>query len=696
MSSNSRLSIEEALNLSDAKRLLILTYHLQGEALLRAINREAPRSFKTWAKLESLDPVIIYDGKITGRLQVLPPSIELLPHNVRGGLHHSKAWCKLAPNKIELTLGSFNLTEPGIYLNRELFRSFCWTPTDLSGSAMIKEFLEFVQDSIGPWREDGRALNEFIKEAVRMISTWDYRPSTTKVLSSGYKDQDGLSLLIQEWKKNGATTVAKELVVVSPFFDTDPQNTFLDEIIGRELISESTHLTLMTAPNQHNILPMFRAYAKKWEEFKGGSSLYLSKKKIEKEDPEWSEINAIAKDRLDEDLRKDYAAFRDLHAKLLAIYDGKRWLVYCGSANFTRNAWLGTNRELGWTEWLDLGKEQFISGLAEGLNAKALKWSEISSAVNPEELGREEEAEDFVNFPDCITGVKLFSVDSNLVQFRFAIDLEVQPQIESYKIRWGNREIVLQTQPDKANIYLSQTISLIGNVELLAQQNLELCHIADAEFKFFYPFVFDEVLREKRLLAMYSSSDEWLSKYLSPHSTGPDFIIDELGGDPNEIINIANDALSASLRAVNRDNNKTIAIQRFLTQYLVLEKTFFQRVQDYLAVFDKDGGEQLGLFSQVDPSSLIHYIKLLERELLNETGDYAAALFKLGEALALLEKGKSLVTIETVRAQFAEPINLVAKCVSLFIGKYPDLSKRAMFKTYIDMISRKIVNGAVA
>lgn len=692
MNAEMRVPLYEVLDVDNAEALLILTYEFQAEALARLFG--ASKNLPANNPLNKLRPIIIFDGLVTRENQPLQDFLSLHSISIRGGLHHAKAWCKLTKTSLELTLGSFNLTDNGIYRNREVFRKFAWSKDDESGGSVIPEFLLLMRQAVATRSElnETTDITEFLERCDSISSKWKTNKRTTKLIHNGYTDEHGLDQLQKEWESVLGKVSATELIVVSPFFDNSPDDNLLNYLKKLGLIGVSTKLTLFSALNRKGIMPMLKQYAETWQHSQQ-SQLYVADGKLSAENGEWSEIEKFTKETSNESIRRDQVLLRDLHAKVLILSNKSNSLVYAGSANFTQNAWTGKNKELGFCSWVETPVKAIIESLAKGLNARnPARWDAVAWAASTDELSKEEDFVEKSGYPYCLRSAILKKIDDQKIEFIFVIDEKDAVSIFDYRIFWGDAEIQVDSSSLSKALFHSQPFVLKDSLQLLLKNSLRLTPKAALELEYFFPITFDVSLTNERAQAAFTDSDDWLIKFL----TNDDGISDP--GPGSEFVDSENDAEdtgeSERLREIHRETNRTIAMQRFMTFYLQLEINLKEQVRQFDSLLSKQPDLKEPFFKDGDPYSFANFVRLLESELSSRNSMLAETVFKLGEAKVLLAKLAGTVTNKTLREELTDLSSKITENLESFVGASPELSKLPVFTAYLSLTKQLAKGGA--
>lgn len=390
--------LEEIGRRGRVRAAVVLTYEFDPE-LVRSLARNgllvfdeetsvASGPFLCWTA--AFPAALFYDARRARSLARTPGNFEthFVARSARAA-HHSKAYAFATEDgSFELVLGSFNLTHSGLRTNREVLLRFTLplridpnSPKDAAALALHREWRDFLKATYAE-KTTSDALNDYLgaldarlraevgatspdafeKEArrtVRLIASgYDKR--------AGYGSKDNRNPRFKRYRRTGLEALADyareldfqptRMLVVSPFFDAGKRSVALKHFAGKEGFPTLREVSIASD-------------AKTWNaSFLSADALCVRC---------FTVPNAISKDEaealdrrtgrtsggLAKAIEKDRTFGRVLHAKVIVLVDDAgRALVYAGSANFTANAWLGNNAELGvagFVEagWIPMGKQ---------------------------------------------------------------------------------------------------------------------------------------------------------------------------------------------------------------------------------------------------------------------------------------------------------------------------------------------------
>lgn len=628
------------------EHLIILTFEFDEQQLLNLVQHRALEEQKDLARsglklLSTIRPVVFYDARKTRPFGRLPQFLELHPCKTAGfSCHHSKAYCIVTRKTIRLVVGSFNLTYTGLFRNREVLQEWTWESAESADTHILLEWIEFLRQhylteaQASAQSALAAALETLTKRTSNWKTTESYSALSGHLLHSGYGERAGLDLLVEWWKNWFPDRSPTSLFAVSPFFDEHLTHTCLAEQIGRRLPTLSRLEIVTDEENQTNL-----SKAHFGKHFKPDQSvLRLIPKVVSGEERARIE-------RQNGTSTKNLLLDRSLHAKILilATADGAG-IVYLGSANFSRKAWLGDNRELGFIERIHN---------TSALREKVLRALSVDPDDHFEELPTtppesppkpdpEEMVEDSL-FPKFIDYVVLASAPSP-DYFRFTLHGSTLERTAEYEIHWS--DLRLRFTGD-----VSQDIPVeqFRNT-LLGGRTLEFRHRQKIGRSYWFPFQYaGEIIADRQAL-MHASSWDWLAFYLNPNGT------DE-SDDPESTQWL--DARNSRIQPVaaidvDRDANCVIAMQRYLSLFSSIEDNFERRLAD-TAKLDDPSARQRAIRSQViEPLSGL--ATLLEREPVQQPAD---RLFKLGELGLFIES-----LAKQTQTEYAEFSDLITRIKS--------------------------------
>ncbi|MCX9157769.1 hypothetical protein OPU71_16720 [Niveibacterium sp. 24ML] len=622
------------------EHIIVLTFEFDEQQLLNLVQHRALEEQKDLARsglklLSTIRPVVFYDARKTKPFSRLPQFLELHPCKTAGfSCHHSKAYCIVTRGAIRLVVGSFNLTFTGIFRNREVLQEWTWQSAESADTHILVEWIDFLRQHYltEAQASSQSALAAALATLDARTAVWGIPPLRPNVpshlLASGYGERSGLDLLAVRWNAWFPDQAPTSLFAVSPFFDENPAPHCLAEQISSRFPTLSRLEIVTDAANQANLS---RAHFGK-HFAPDQSALRLIPESISAD--ERARIERQGGNSI-----KDLVLDRSLHAKvlLLATADGAG-IAYIGSANFSRKAWLGDNRELGFIERIDNAptlREVVLRALSvtPGNHFDELPDlpPEAPPKPNPEEI-----VEDSL-FPGFIDYVVL-APSSSSDCFRFIVHGTQLERIVEYDIHWADLHLTFADG-------VSQDIP-IGQFRntLLGGRTLEFRNRQMADRSFWFPFQYaGEIIADRQAL-MHSSSWDWLAFYLNPDGA------DE-GEDPESTqwLDGRNGAAPpAAMLDVDREANCVIAMQRYLSLFSSIEGSFERRLAESTKV-DDPSARQRAIRSQViDPLSGL--ATLLQREPVQQLAD---RLFKLGE-LGLFVKSLAIQTPVSERTEFTE------------------------------------------
>lgn len=644
------------------RHLLMLTYEFDPEQALnlmlgRELDDNSGLNARHRLTIAGLHPIIVYDAAKTRDFSALPHLLELHPWKSRiFGCHHSKACCLVTQDSVHLFLGSFNITFSGLFHNREVMEHFCWTEGgSREDGLLILEWADFLRRCYGgrvqgSERSSLNALLDCLDERLSMLRKSSMRAPS--LIVSGYgKDTDrrnrptpedsGLFALRRTWERwFGASAEPTSLCVVSPFFDASVTNGCAASAFRR-------------------VFPALRSLAV-CTDARGVSSLSLAHfaSLLPQAFVIPAETSAVERASIERRAQERHLSVpesatleRRLHAKILLLFDDRgHGLCYAGSANFTKNAWLGRNQELGVVRPLDEPAETLWKKLLKGLYAASgNRASRLPDT--PRDCVSSDPEDDITpdTFPDFIAFIELERrPDSRELFFRLVFSAEAVSNpgrlLDAYEIRWGDdgpvlcfdRKGVSTPLPDK-----------FWQQRLLCGRALQFRHRPSGTVSLFPYLYADDVLEHgaEELLGM--TSMDWLllhQKETSWNMTG------------TGVHAFGESAAELPSPGVDRNANVIIAMQRHLQLFGGLERMLDERMEE--AAHSRHPGEALKFL-------VTDEMRALGRLLLHELNAYGgrddACLFKLAElrgvAATLFSKAR---TIPAFRARASSPFRATA------------------------------------
>lgn len=253
--------------------------------------------------------------------------------------HHSKAYAfELEDGSFILVLGSMNLTESGLFKNRETLLEFRLQPdtTEDEVVGVFRQWHEFLTAHYQETHSPSASLTRYLDDLHNRLKPAPAGSNTIKLIYSGYDEQSGLDRLRQFCSDQRVGSPSR-LLVVSPFFDRNEDSNVLTDFLQAfptlKFVSvfssfdkwgngyfqgfDADKIRCFCIPNKTTLTERQAI-----DEFHRGARASLKKTEVEFQ--------------------------RSLHAKILLLLDDNGdGALYVGSANFSRKAWLGKNYELG-------------------------------------------------------------------------------------------------------------------------------------------------------------------------------------------------------------------------------------------------------------------------------------------------------------------------------------------------------------
>jgi hypothetical protein len=577
------------------ERIVVLTYEFDDQQLLNLIaGRRLDDEFELRTNhlrfIAACQPLVLYDARKTRDSNKLPHFLNLIPVRASAySCHHSKAYLIVSAGAVRLVLGSFNLTQTGLFSNREVFMDFLWSARERANLGLLESFARLLRTG---YRDHSQAAaSPALESTVQMIDArleqWKRSGAgaadTYTLLASGYEQgETGMRQLARMWR-TVSDRPPRKLVAVSPFFDR-----------GSNLLVDALNAELGPIPEIaiHADVDSLKALSKRhFGTHAKTRHLHLIPNQISS--MELARIEAAN----DGSAIGNLDIKRKLHAKILILCgEGQRHLVYIGSANFTCKAWNGDNHELG-LAWVQKGSADAV--VAPAIHAlgstDACAYAQLPEQIEQAEQDADALYEGAIGYPDFIRDIELRSADDmQTVAFYFGCD---QPErLLEYDIHWGDVLI----RPSEA---VSQLIPWGASaIPLLSKRNLRFVRRGDAEPVFYLPFHHAAQLLAYADLKLFANAEDWLQYYLRPEYDG--------GGGPGE--RVPGEPPEPEERtdvAVDRENNMVIAMQRYLSLFAQVERVFAERVAAVAGL--PDCVEQ---WARKVEKPLLLYAQLLERE----------------------------------------------------------------------------------
>ena len=648
------------------ERVVVLTYEFDDQQLVNLIaGRQLDEDFGLRANhlrfIASWKPLIVYDASKTREFNELPHFLDLIP--VRAApysCHHAKAYLIVTRHAVKLVLGSFNLTRTGLFSNREVFVDFTWSDQQRENAGVLRSFIALLRDGYAdhPHADASAALKSVAAMLARRLDYWTglgavaTRGRVYDLLASGYlKKETGLQKLSALWKEISPNGPPSRLVVVSPFFDRG--RTFFADALNDALgpIAETVIYT-----DAENAGLSKRHYGKL------ASRRRLHRIPSATGDAELARISAA-----NDGMRLgDLQIVRKLHAKILILCgEGKRHLVYIGSANFTNKAWNGDNRELG-LAWVEQGTaDQVVAPIVQALGPSA----DCCYTGLPEELADRDAAEQDVlyldepGYPAFIERIELRALRGRQsIEFHFSC--VPGGKLSDYDIVWGDTAIVVRDSVSQSLRWDESAIPLLG------KRNLRFTLRGRPAAVFYLPFHHAPELLDYRDLLLFSNPEDWLLHHLRPASGGGGGKGEKVPGDPPDP-----PVVPDSPARVERESNVVIAMQRHLSLFSHVEQVFRSRVEEIAAL--PDSQEQ---WARRVEAPLTLYAKLLDKERAASANELREQIycFKLGE-LALFCKALGAVAP-----------GMAALARRLGGDLCPDASQPPVLRTYLEFCKKEL------
>lgn len=390
--------LEEIGRRGRVRAAVVLTYEFDPE-LVRSLARNGLLVFNEETSVASgpflcwtaaFPAALFYDARRARSLVRTPGNFEthFVARSARAA-HHSKAYAFATEDgAFELVLGSFNFTHSGLRTNREVLLRFTLppridpnSPKDAAALALHREWRDFLKATYAE-KTTSDALNDYLgaldarlRAEVGATSPDAFEKEarrTVRLIASGYDKRagygrkDNRNPRFKRYRRTGLEALADyareldfqptRMLVVSPFFDAGKRSVALKHFAGKEGFPTLREVSIASD-------------AKTWNaSFLSADALcvrcFTVQNTISKDEAEaLDRRTGRTSGGLAKAIEKDRTFGRALHAKVIVLVDDAgRALVYAGSANFTANAWLGNNAELGvagFVEagWIPMGKQ---------------------------------------------------------------------------------------------------------------------------------------------------------------------------------------------------------------------------------------------------------------------------------------------------------------------------------------------------
>lgn len=652
------------------ENFVVLTYEFDEQqllnlAVLRSLEEQKEPGKSGLKLLSSIRPVVFFDARKTRSFARLPQFLELHPCKTEGfSCHHSKAYCIVTRKTIRLVVGSFNLTFSGLFRNREVFESWSWDSPQSPDIHLLFEWIELLKSHYLTETQASSAssLAAVLAKLEARTANWNQPAETiSHFLISGYDGQKGIDALAARWKEWYPGESPERVFVVSPFFDEIPQL----GSIAAELRDKFPSLSDIEIVTDESVLPNLSQAHFGPDSDRGNSILRLIPEALSEAEREKIESQSGGK-------TKDLIIARSLHAKVLILSrKSGEGVAYLGSANFSRKAWLGANRELGLV-WRIERADSLCTDIISALSAASPnRFSELPP-VPPAKLPKtdEESVENDSLFPGFIDYIVLEPTDSDGI-LKFHIIGDDISQLDSYEIQWTDLTLKFIGGRSQAIRLEEFRNALLGGrtIEFRPRGILDRC--------FWFPFQYSGELIAEREALMHASSWDWLSFYLNPNAGDGD-------EDPEKVPGTAPtkpDALPPPTSVVDRDANCVIAMQRYLSLFSRIESAFESRINTVSKIDDPAERDHAIRTQVIDP--LAGLATLLEREPAEQPED---RLFKLGELrqfVGLLSK----ISMASEHSSFLKLINRLDNAMNVV-----PVQDR-MFADYLNFVSQRVVRA---
>ncbi len=579
--------------------------------------------------------VLFYDPTRTQAAKRLPGNFQI--HFWKRGpfrCHHAKAYAfLLGDGSAELILGSFNFTPSGFFRNREALLRFRLCKKDASQRSVFLQWREILLTHYVPRASQSAALKDYLNGLNRLLEeTAGSGPAASAefpvhlIFSGSDPDQTGFDALKNLLSQAGLKDL-REMVCVSPFFDGAGRGQKIFELMLKNFRNiEKVNLFSDIADDKWNS-----------NAFPGSEQIRMRRWQISQKIDE-TEFENLSHE-LGGDINRKISVLRPLHAKMLLLRDhsGKA-LLYVGSANFTANAWLGKNVELGAAMILpkwpaatpELWTKQFFGLGDEGIRL-------VTSPMTTEALAPEdpEDAEN-CGFPDELEDIELQPnpSDSGIKDGRFAVFVRVhddKPKAPGGEFHWGELALKLQWSA-QLQAWVSQTIGLDDiRKELLHRRSVEL---RQGNLTTQIPFNISSELCIAADLSFSTTPENSLSFLASILTTGAyeKKRKSESTFESTEAVSRKRTADAAAASSVSREDNAVIGMQRWIESLNELER----------ALFEPTGSPRAAAWR----SDLPTYFRTVAELIFKDASDAAAAQFQSGELLMLANR-----LIEALQAQ---------------------------------------------
>lgn len=676
-------SILNSFDISNKQNFLALTYEFDDAEMLGLIFGKSTANFND---LRLSSPIVFYDASKTREFSRLPMNFDFRQRFKPGGIHHSKAFCFLTDNDVHLIFGSFNITHTGIYKNRETFTHFVISEKKTDYLQLLISFKEFLEkhyrSSIGDIALDN--FNLFIEKLNQRVDEYgqakSFDTSPFQLIDSGYdKDNSGFDKLRTAWKKTFSDLVPESMLVISPFFDLQKNSKLIIKLREENLLARE--ITFVSDINHEGIYPISKEFSDSFESEK--VFFYQINKVLDQNsNDEWNKtlqgaVNRNIKINIDEKIN------RNLHSKILILSANGKSLVYIGSANFTTNAWLGKNEELGiitleeMTSFSEL-KDSLLGGISQGL----VEWKSndlpLFETLSKSKNNDPEDETPFISnkYPREVDRIELVVSNDNYVHFNL-YHTEMFDN-NPYSYFWGEEElefITVNTKETKSNEIETRKL-----YQLARNSTLKFIKDDDFENPTFFRFIYNKDTNEIKHLLRYKDDQSWLDEFI--------YHIDDLSYDEfnGENKSEKDDDNSYDKRGhdteIDRESNLSIKMQRYVTLLPAFEASLKDKFTHLATLNFSDFEDNIMKYIF---SPLRDYVKLVLRS--DRLDDHQfLSLFKIGEILQIINK---LLYVIPMGAEFSSVIisekNELLKWFLIEI-KGEDYLQQTPFKEYLTFI----------
>lgn len=554
------------------EHIVVMTYEFDDQQMLnmsalQSLGKSFEPRRKHLSRIAKLAPIVLYDARKTKEATRLPHFLDLLPVQMLPyTCHHSKAYLIVTRKAVHLILGSMNLTATGLFENREVFEAFCLTDSEHMEADLVRDFVKVLSHETYASFASQR-LGAVIQELERRLSTWGASANlaSVRLLHQGYGTETGFSALKRAWDDYfGADDGPERAIVVSPFFDQSLATSsaaaklfqHFPTLSSLEVITDDAVAALLC---KRHFAPI------------GHAKLHL----IPQELSEFERQSiALANQTVDSSAR---VLKRKLHAKILVISRGHDVMVYIGSANFTRKAWDGGNKELGFVRVMQDRSDGLLDLLTQNLGAATSDhFPLLPDIVVAQPPPGEDDYVESKGYPDFVLGIELRESEiKGAMFFEFRISTPGDVVIQDYDITWGKEALCIAAgrSQDFPQAQLSRCLVGGRNLCFRLRANPERC--------FYLPFRHYDSLFENRELYVYRGAADWMLSYLGIEPSSDREEGERLPGDDEDDGNESddNDSTFLSESGPQRYGNPVIRMQQYLSLFSRIETEFRARAQ---------------------------------------------------------------------------------------------------------------------